>query len=472
MRTTLVELCCGEEVAADFKKGDKDFEQVRPEINLYATSLHMIASCLKKLGQIQQAGKLYRGPGGLLPKEFFTPDIRSGACGGAECAFLSATTEKEVAVGYASNSKSKVLLEINQAYVDRGADLSWLSQYPFEAEVTFPPLTLFEKVVEEGEGEGGGSKAGVRLENMVDEKGILQLVQVVELSARLAEVPNFELQTLKAPAPATSITTPWLPAKPRMMIPTDLPPSPATSTLRLPDESSVMIPAESLARVRSKLAEFASVEYIGLVLPELEQEVLLAKPHADPEDVKAVDADLRVAARVQAMALLVDAMQQSLLAMEADEFKQLVDKAVAAGVKEVELGGARIRLDQLHQIESGYKKGEACPFIFLLAAKLRVSSDVKSLPTLQALRRERPDWLCEHVLTLQGAVSASFLESTLAVSHRWETKNNPEHPDTEGVQFDAIRSHLIAHEKIEYVWFECVCRIQPLSPAAPLVWRI
>lgn len=219
----------------------------------------------------------------------------------------------------------------------------------------------------------------------------------------------------------------------------------------------------TLARVRSKLAESASVEYIGLVLPELEQEVLLAKPHADPEDVKAVEADLRVAAWVQAMALLVDAMQQSLLAMEADEFKQLVDKAVEADVEEEELEGARIRLDQLHQIESGYKKGEACPFIFLLAAKLRVSSDVKSLPTLQALRKERPDWLCEHVLTLQGAVSASFLENTLAVSHRWETSDNP---DTEGVQFDAIRWHLIAHDKIEYVWFECVCRIQPLSPAA------
>ena len=88
---------------------------------------------------------------------------------------------------YASNSESKVLLEIHQAYVDRGADLSWLSQYPFEAEVIFPPLTLFEKVVEEG--------AGVRLENVVDKDGIRQLVQVVELSARLAEVPNFELQT-------------------------------------------------------------------------------------------------------------------------------------------------------------------------------------------------------------------------------------------------------------------------------------
>ena len=445
MRTTLVKLCCGEEAAANFKQGD-----MLPEINVYTTSLHMIASCLNKLGQIQKAGKLYRGPGGLLPKEFFTPDPRnprSDACGGAECAFLSATTEKEVAMEYASNSKSKVLLEIHQAYVGRGADLSWLSQYPFEAEVIFPPLTLFEKVVEEG--------AGVRLENVVDKDGIRQLVQVVELSARLAEVPNFELQRLnhdEAPVPIII---------PRPSDPQRLPPPSITPLV--PRDGVVISTAEAadatLARVRSKLAESASVEYIGLVLPELEQEVLLAKPHADPEDVKAVEADLRVAARVQAMALLVDAMQQSLLAMEADEFKQLVDKAVAADVEEEELEGARIRLDQLHQIESGYKKGEACPFIFLLAAKLRVSSDVKSLPTLQALRKERPDWLCEHVLTLQGAVSASFLENTLAVSHRWETSDNP---DTEGVQFDAIRWHLIAHDKIKYVWFECVCGIQPL----------
>ena len=30
--------------------------------------------------------------------------------------------------------------------IDRGADISWLSQYPHEREVLFPPLTGFEAI--------------------------------------------------------------------------------------------------------------------------------------------------------------------------------------------------------------------------------------------------------------------------------------------------------------------------------------
>ena len=43
------------------------------------------------------------------------------------------------------------------------------------------------------------------------------------------------------------------------------------------------------------------------------------------------------------------------------------------------------------------------------------------MPCLQVLRRERPDWLVERVLTMQGALGASFVENTLAVSHRWSS---------------------------------------------------
>ena len=49
-------------------------------------------------------------------------------CGGVEQGFLSATTQREVAMAYASRSKAGVLFEIQQGLVDRGADLSWLSQ--------------------------------------------------------------------------------------------------------------------------------------------------------------------------------------------------------------------------------------------------------------------------------------------------------------------------------------------------------
>ena len=68
----------------------------------------------------------------------------------------------------------------------------------------------------------------------------------------------------------------------------------------------------------------------------------------------------------------------------------------------------------------GYDAGEACPFIFVRASKLRESNE-EYMPCLQVLRRERPDWLVERVLTMQGALGASFVENTLAVSHRWSS---------------------------------------------------
>ena len=47
----------------------------------------------------------------------------------------------QVAMEYASRSRAGILFELQQGLVDRGASLSWLSQYPHEAEVTFPALS-------------------------------------------------------------------------------------------------------------------------------------------------------------------------------------------------------------------------------------------------------------------------------------------------------------------------------------------
>ena len=37
-----------------------------------------------------------------------------------------------------------IILEMTQGQVDRGADISFLSQYPSEAEVLFAPMTFLE----------------------------------------------------------------------------------------------------------------------------------------------------------------------------------------------------------------------------------------------------------------------------------------------------------------------------------------
>ena len=58
--------------------------------------------------------------------------------GGVETAFMSGTLDRRVAASYASNSDNGVgmVYEYHLGMIDRGADLSWLSQYPHEREVS------------------------------------------------------------------------------------------------------------------------------------------------------------------------------------------------------------------------------------------------------------------------------------------------------------------------------------------------
>ena len=70
-----------------------------------------------------------------LPDEFWTPneyDVR----GGVENAFMSTTLDRSVAMGYASGDTTKmgIVIEAQQGQVNRGANMSWLSQYPHEEE--------------------------------------------------------------------------------------------------------------------------------------------------------------------------------------------------------------------------------------------------------------------------------------------------------------------------------------------------
>ena len=95
----------------------------------------MINSAIIKLSKLTSATKLYRGvSGALLPRPFWTPN-QYNVRGGVEVAFMSCTEDKEVALKYAaSKKKAAIVFEVKQGMVDRGADISWLSQYPHEKE--------------------------------------------------------------------------------------------------------------------------------------------------------------------------------------------------------------------------------------------------------------------------------------------------------------------------------------------------
>lgn len=113
--------------------------------NKYTTTIHVINSAVVKLSKLQKASQVYRGlTGGVLPDSFWTPDEQN-VRGGCEYGFLSTTSDKVVASTYAaSGGKAGIVFEMSMGMVDRGADLSWLSQYPHEHEILFAPLTGLE----------------------------------------------------------------------------------------------------------------------------------------------------------------------------------------------------------------------------------------------------------------------------------------------------------------------------------------
>ena len=79
----------------------------------------------------------------MLPEQFWKAN-EYGVRGGIEGAFMSTTVDRQVAMNYAASGTSGIVFEIQQGMVDRGAEVSFLSQYPHEREIVFAPLAGFE----------------------------------------------------------------------------------------------------------------------------------------------------------------------------------------------------------------------------------------------------------------------------------------------------------------------------------------
>ena len=123
---------------------EKAWAEARVACNKYTTTLHAINSGIVKCSKLTRATKVFRGVGGMtLPRAFWQKN-EFGVMGGCENAFMSTTVSREVATGYASGGGMGLVFEIQQGMVDRGASISWLSQYPHEKEILFGPLTGLE----------------------------------------------------------------------------------------------------------------------------------------------------------------------------------------------------------------------------------------------------------------------------------------------------------------------------------------
>lgn len=120
--------------------------------NTYAATIHLLNSSLIKLSRLTARidQPVYRGlAGGVLPKCFWKAD-ENGFCGGVDYGIMSFSANQRTALEYAratggegeqQASARSTLLEMNQGLADRGAEISWLSQYPTEREVCFPACT-------------------------------------------------------------------------------------------------------------------------------------------------------------------------------------------------------------------------------------------------------------------------------------------------------------------------------------------
>ena len=129
LQNQMKQLCCSREDRA------KAFSVAKQKANTYVTTLHVINSAIVKLSKLTKVSKVYRGVSGMrLPASFMEAN-NLGVRGGIEPAFMSTSLNREVALEYAGGKDVGLVLEIQQGMVSRGADISFVSQYPHEEEV-------------------------------------------------------------------------------------------------------------------------------------------------------------------------------------------------------------------------------------------------------------------------------------------------------------------------------------------------
>jgi hypothetical protein len=64
--------------------------------------------------------------------------------GGTEMAFMSTTTALEVAVRYSLSQQALLFKIVAPNFLAAGADVQWLSAFPQEKEILYPPLTYLK----------------------------------------------------------------------------------------------------------------------------------------------------------------------------------------------------------------------------------------------------------------------------------------------------------------------------------------
>lgn len=114
----------------------------------FAATMYYISDALSKLRELQGKNLAMRNETlvfwrGMKDLQITDEFIRTG---GSEMACMSTTSDQKVAEEFAL-SKSPLLFKfVSKSFMSHGADISFLSVYPGEAEVLYPPLTYLRPI--------------------------------------------------------------------------------------------------------------------------------------------------------------------------------------------------------------------------------------------------------------------------------------------------------------------------------------
>jgi len=112
------------------------------EIRKWATTISLVCSAVLKLSMLSKPACAYRGVKEddlQIPASFLDGDF----AGGVELGFSSTTTKPDVALKYSGKAKGSIF-ELEFTMTSRGASIQFLSQFPHEEELLFPPRTAFQ----------------------------------------------------------------------------------------------------------------------------------------------------------------------------------------------------------------------------------------------------------------------------------------------------------------------------------------
>lgn len=116
----------------------------------WATCISVLCSAILKLSYSAGTSTVYRGvceEDVTLPSSFVHA-AEGKFAGGVEMAFMSTSTNRSVAIEYATRhftSATCSIFEIEFDAASRGASVQWASQYPYEEELLYPPCTYLQE---------------------------------------------------------------------------------------------------------------------------------------------------------------------------------------------------------------------------------------------------------------------------------------------------------------------------------------